>query len=142
VTELTAWDVPVLAPLYAEIFNAPPWNDRWSVRSAEDRLRAIEGTPGFAGAMLTTGGTVLGFIGGYRQRWWDDTDHFCIAELAVREQGRGHGRTLLTRFLADLPGVSQVYLMTALDLPAAGFYRHLGFTNAEHQGVMVRRLTA
>lgn len=34
----TAADIPLVAELYVASFNAPPWNDAWTVETASRRL--------------------------------------------------------------------------------------------------------
>lgn len=141
---VVAWDAALLAPaveLYVDVFNAEPWNDRWTPTSAGRRLADLQSTPGFEGAALLDDTTLVAFVGGYRQRWWDDSDHFYVAELAVRRRAQrtGHGTRLLTSFLAGLDGVTTCYLLTATDGPAAAFYRTLGFTASRRQGLLTLR---
>jgi aminoglycoside 6'-N-acetyltransferase I len=132
--------LPAVVDVFVEVFNAEPWSDRWSVDSATRRLRDLQATPGFEGAALVVDGVLTAFVGGYRQRWWDNSDHFYIAEMAVRPhaQRTGQGTRLLRAFLAELHDVSRVYLLTAAGGPAADFYRTLGFQSARRQHVMTR----
>jgi len=135
------WGAHLLTPaveLFIDAFNTAPWNDEWTVASASRRLRDLQATPGFEGAALLTDGEVTAFIGGYRQRWWDDTDHFYIAELAVRRavHRAGYGTRLLRAFIDGLVGVSTYYLLTEADGPAHAFYVKAGFRPARRQGVM------
>jgi len=132
--------LPAAVEVFVEAFNAEPWNDRWTIDSATCRLRDLQATPGFEGAALVIDGVLTAFVGGYRQRWWDNSDHFCIAEMAVRRhaQRSGQGTGLLRAFLAELNDVSRFYLHTAVDGPAADFYRTLGFRSARRQHVMTR----
>jgi aminoglycoside 6'-N-acetyltransferase I len=132
--------LPSAVEVFVEAFNAEPWNDQWPIDSATCRLRDLQATPGFEGAALLIDNVLTAFVGGYRQRWWDNSDHFHIAEMAVRRhaQRSGHGTHLLRAFLAELNDVSRVYLLTAADGPAADFYRTLGFQPARRQHVMTR----
>ena len=140
---IVAWNHDLLAPaveVFVDVFNAEPWNDRWTTGTATRRLADLQATPGFEGAALLAGGTLTAFVGGYRQRWWDDSDHFYIAEMAVRraDQRSGYGTRLLTTFLDGLAGVTQDYLLTASDAPAARFYHRAGFRPAHRHGLMTR----
>ena len=49
IREIETEDISELAKLFVEVFNAPPWNDRWDAHTAKTRLREIFGTPGFYG---------------------------------------------------------------------------------------------
>lgn len=140
---IVPWNHDLLAPaveVFVEVFNAEPWNDRWTTETATQRLTDLLAVPGFEGAVLLVDGTLIAFAGGYRQRWWDGGDHFYIAEMAVRRAGQrsGYGTRLLRTFLDGLDGVSQDYLLTVTDAPAAGFYRRAGFRPARRHGLMTR----
>lgn len=140
---VTAWrpeDLAAAAELYADVFNAEPWNDRWTIETATARLRDLQNTPGFEGAVLRRDGLLLAFAAGHRQRWYDDSDHFYLAEFAVTrgEQRRGHGTLLLREFLGALSGVTRCYLLTEVEGDAGMFYQRSGFRPARRQGVMVR----
>jgi GNAT superfamily N-acetyltransferase len=140
---IVAWNHDLLAPaveVFIEVFNAEPWNDRWTIDTATKRLSDLMSVPGFEGAALLVGGTLTAFAGGYRQRWWDGSDHFYLAEMAVRSENQrsGYGTRLLATFLDGLHGVTQDYLLTATDSPAAIFYHRAGFRPAHRQGLMTR----
>jgi aminoglycoside 6'-N-acetyltransferase I len=140
VVPLDAARLAAAAALFVDVFNAPPWNDRWSVESAGRRLRDLVDTPGYAGAALVDAQDVmLGFVGGYRQRWYDGW-HFYLAEMAVTRsrQRSGLGTQLLGGFLDALDDVSGTYLLTQAGGPAATFYEKHGFRPAGRQAVMTR----
>lgn len=140
---IVGWDaalLPDVVDVFVDVFNAEPWNDRWTVDDATRRLRDLHATPGFEGAALLVDGTLTAFVGGYRQRWWDGADHCYIAELAVRRsaQRSGHGSRLLRASIDRLGDVSTFYLLTDVEGPAAEFYRAAGFRPARRRHVMVR----
>jgi aminoglycoside 6'-N-acetyltransferase I len=140
VVPLGADGLAAAVELFVDVFNAPPWNDRWSAESAGQRLLDLVDTPGYAGAALVDAdGAMLGFVGGYRQRWYDGW-HFYLAEMAItrRRQRGGLGTRLLSDFLTGLDDVSGVYLLTQVDGAAAAFYAKLGFRPAGRQSVMTR----
>jgi aminoglycoside 6'-N-acetyltransferase I len=132
--------LPAATALFVDVFNAPPWNDRWTPETAGRRLRDLLDTPGYAGsALVGTDGSLVGLVGGYRQRWYDGW-HFYIAEMAVaRDQQRsGLGSSLLTAFLDGLADVDGVYLLTDAGGAAGSFYAKHGFEPARRQSVMSR----
>ncbi len=140
---IVAWNHDLLAPaveVFIDVFNAAPWNDRWTPDTATRRLSDLRSVPGFEGAALLVKGALTAFVGGYRQRWWDGSDHFYVAEMAVRraDQRSGYGTRLLHTFLDGLAGVSQDYLLTVTDAPAAVFYHRAGFRPARRNGLMIR----
>lgn len=76
----------------------------------------------------------------YRQRWYGADWQFYIAEMAVARtrQRTELGGLMMSTFLDNLDDVSGVYLLTASDGPAAGFYAKHGFRPAGRQTVMTR----
>lgn len=138
--EFDASRLTAATSLFVDVFNAPPWNDRWTTDSARQRLSDLLETPGYAGrALVDTDGYLLGLVGGYRQRWYDGW-HFYLAEMAVSRdrQRTGLGSRLLTGFLDTLDDVDGFYLLTQADGAAASFYARHGFRPAGRQTVMTR----
>lgn len=132
--------LPAATALFVDVFNAPPWNDRWTPETAGRRLQDLLDTPGYAGsALVGTDGSLVGLVGGYRQRWYDGW-HFYLAEMAVaRDQQRnGLGSRLVTGFLDGLDDVDGVYLLTDAGGAAGSFYAKHGFRPARRQSVMSR----
>lgn len=128
------------ASLFVDVFNAPPWNDRWTPDTAGRRLHDLLDTPGYAGsALVGLDGELVGFVGGHRMRWYDGW-HFYIAEMAVARsrQRTGLGSQLLRTFLDSLDDVSGVYLLTEAHGAASSFYEGHGFRPAGRQSVMTR----
>ena len=103
-------------------------------RSIEELRRMLKGSA--AVASLWRGKRLVGFgratsDGIYRAVLWD---------VVIPEdlQGKGLGRQLVEALAnsRQLKGVERVYLMTT---NSAGFYRQLGFQNADPQQLMVLR---
>ncbi len=143
VVSIVDWDaalLPSVVDVFVDVFNAEPWNDRWTTGDATRRLSDLRATPGFEGAALLVDGTLTAFVGGYRQRWWDGTDHCYIAELAVRRRAQrsGHGSRLLRAYLDRLGDVTSFYLLTDVEGPATEFYRAAGFRPARRRHMLTR----
>ena len=103
-------------------------------RSSGDLRRMLAGSP--VVVSLWRGKRLVGFgraasDGRYRAVLWDIV-------VAGDLQGHGLGRRVIEELLHTTPvvGVERVYLMTT---NSAGFYRQLGFRDAEPQQLMVLR---
>jgi GNAT superfamily N-acetyltransferase len=130
------------ARLYVDVFNAEPWNDAWTVDTAQKRLSDMLATPGAFGLVVRPHDPVAVLIG-YSEQWYDGT-HFYLKEMYVasRHQGTGIGTRLIRRLEHVLrqQGVDRVYLLTERSGPAADFYARLGFYRSEKMAMMAHRL--
>lgn len=131
-----------LTALFVDTFNAPPWNDRWSLETAGARLRDIMQMPHFCGAAEYRDGRLVGLIMGHGEQSFDGM-HFQILELCVANdrKGEGIGGKMLKEFTEylDRKGVTSVYLLTARGAASENFYAAHGFDTVEKMCVMSRR---
>jgi aminoglycoside 6'-N-acetyltransferase I len=138
-------DVQALAELYCECFNAPPWNDGWSLEAAYERLAALSSVSHFRGYVALLDGSAVGMLLGQKERWVTGY-HFCVHEMCVRTsmQRSGIGALLLRRAFDELrgEGVDKVYLITAPGDAAEAFYAKHGFYNSQSRIVMALALEA
>ena len=130
--------------LYVDVFNGEPWNDRWTLPAASQRLQDLLNTPGFFGVIVVREQPVA-FVAGCREQW-PDRVVFCLKEVCVRAdlQGQGIGTRLLQHLDAELAsrlGVTSVYLATMRDSPAEAFYRKNGYRTQERLVLMSRRVS-
>ncbi|MBE9608402.1 GNAT family N-acetyltransferase [Chitinilyticum piscinae] len=128
---MTEGDLPQLARLFRQTFNAPPWNDRWRDDAHAQRyLAGLFANPQSRCWVLQEGRALCGALLGHRRDWWSG-DEFFIDECFVcpDHQGNGLGRLLVDGAQDELAqeGVTLFSLLTIRQLPAAAFYRHLGF---------------
>ncbi len=132
-----------LAVLFADVFNAPPWNDGWSIEQAKARLLDIIHPPRFCGMVEHINGKIIGLIMGRGQQYFDGV-HFEILEFCVaREmQGQGIGGRMLSEFTEYLQGkgVCNVYLLTMKGESTEGFYQKNGFQTSPNMCLMSGQL--
>lgn len=123
-------DLPRVAAVYQQTFNAPPWNEGWELEAASARLEAILAAPNGLGVLASREGEAIGFALGYFEPWVTGS-HFQLKEMCVlpEEQRRGAGALLLDFLLRALKdrGALQVFCETRAGVPAETFYRHAGF---------------
>lgn len=139
-------DLDACAHLYVDVFNAPPWRNGWTMRTATVHLLDLFDTPGFFGvvATQTKAGLPIAFLAGHREQWPDRTT-FHLKEVCVRAdlQGQGIGTRLLKYLESELAtrmGVATLYLATMRDSPAESFYRKNGYRIQERIVLMSRRI--
>ncbi len=139
----TPGDLDGAITLYVGVFNAEPWNDRWTIETARKRLAETFDTPGFLGVVAVENAEPIGFVAGYREQWFTG-GHYYLKEMCVRtdRQRAGIGTRLiehLERRLRDLD-VERVYLLTARGGPAETFYAKRGYWASPKMIVMAHRL--
>ena len=121
------------AELYARVFNAPPWQDGWSVPVAAERLRALAAAPKFEALGAYQSGERVGLVLGNGERWvkgW--VLHLREMFVAPDLQRSGIGRQLLAEFERALAGsYIGVYLQTGSHVPAQDFYAHCGYATTD-----------
>ncbi len=91
------------AHLYVSTFNAEPWNQRWTLETAQKKLAWTLGVPGFLGWVLSLGDGIVAFAAGYRQQE-DEGEVFYLAILCVgpKAQGTGMGSRLTGHLEGEL----------------------------------------
>lgn len=123
-------DLSSCISLLINVFNHEPWNDKWSIESAEKYLQDYIQTPGFKGFIAEEESELKGFIFGFRKRWWEG-DEFFVNEMCVqiKEQRSGIGTKLLKYLESSLlsEGIENITLLTNRGIPAEEFYEKNGF---------------
>ena len=140
--DMTCDDLLACADVFARTFNAPPWNERWTITLAAARLAEIMHAPGFLGVVAWDDEESIGFAAGVRTTWWRG-QRYNLKEMCVLpgRQRHGVGRELMRALLAQLSaaGVGGLHLMTARGGPAAAFYTNLGFQVRDAMVMLTRR---
>lgn len=77
------------ARLLVSTFNAEPWNQRWTLETAQKKLAWTLGVPGFMGLISLAEG-VVAFAAGYRQHE-DRGEVFYLSILCVGPEAQGTG---------------------------------------------------
>ncbi len=124
-------DVDALAQSYMRTFNASPWNDSWTAKTACDRLYELYRMPRSCGLVLWNNHQPIGAVIGRVDTYFDGT-YFQIIECWIEPafQRQGHGKQLLTRLEETLQSwdIKKIYLTTLHSAATAKFYQHCGFS--------------
>ncbi|WP_026478498.1 GNAT family N-acetyltransferase [Alkaliphilus transvaalensis] len=141
--ELKKEDIPELAELYVEAFNAEPWKDQWTVERASKRLLQMLNCEGFYGLVASEDDKLIGMILGNHEYFYDGM-HFNIKEFCVDLKLRksGVGSALLNEFLDRLKkkGINEVILFTSRTDGTEGFYHKRGFNSFNSMVMMGKEL--
>ncbi|MGB3294910.1 MAG: GNAT family N-acetyltransferase [Phormidesmis sp.] len=144
VCQLELSQLPLCAELFIDAFKAPPWNERWALTAAVDRLKSAYQTPGAYSLVAVEDGAILGFLIGVVERWYKGS-HYQVKELCVgvSYQRRGVGKSLIEALQQGLSGqsVTMIYLLTMRHSVAETFYLQNGFTPHSDLVVVAKTLS-
>ena len=126
--EIVPADCAELAKIYADAFNAEPWFEKWSVKTAGKRLSVMIGNGGFFGLAAVLDGEIAGLIMGDEKQYYDGVV-FTVNEFCVKNElrGKGIGTALFGEFEKRIKakGIRAIELCTIPEDEA--FYEKLGF---------------
>ncbi len=127
------------APLLAEVYNADPWNDIWTVAKSLEKLLCFFDSPKFLGLMAIEENTIIGCCIGNTEPYFTG-DYFYLKEMfvSVKCQRSGVGSQLVN-FLKEqlaIKGISSVILFTSRALFPYDFYTKNGFKEMEGMRMM------
>lgn len=126
--EIVPADCAELAKIYADAFNAEPWFEKWSVKTAGKRLSVMIGNGGFFGLAAVLDGEIAGMIMGDEKQYYDGVV-FTVNEFCVKNElrGKGIGTALFGEFEKRIKakGIRAIELCTIPEDKA--FYEKLGF---------------
>jgi aminoglycoside 6'-N-acetyltransferase I len=132
-----------LAKMYVEAFNAPPWNDEWTIDTVTKRLLQMMNCEGFSGLICLKENLICGMILGNSEPFFDCT-HFNIKEFCVRLslRGTGIGTDLLNEFEKLLleQGIDETYLFTSRMDETERYYQKRGYSSWNSMVMMGKSL--
>lgn len=127
--EVSKEDILECSNLYVEVFNAAPWNDKWTTESAYQRLNDIFIAPNFSGVLFIENERIKGAIFGNYEQFYDGR-HYNLREMFISTelQGRGIGGKLLNHLEKQLTEleVNTIILFTGKGKTST-FYSKNGF---------------
>lgn len=139
IREFKASDLDEIVVLFMDVFNQPPWNNRWSNDNAKELIQDFINTRGFMGYIArdeSEDSSIVGVVLGREKKWWRGKEYY-IEEFFVRAelQGRGYGTQMLEFVYEDIKnkGIRRVALLTDKNSPAFNFYTNKDFK--EHQSL-------
>lgn len=141
--EITVSDIDELAKMYMDTFNAPPWNDSWTVETASKRLWQMIHCAGFYGIVAYDDTALLGMILGSEEQFYDgvmfNIKEFCV-KIDMRNQGIGS--RIFAEFESRLrsKGIGEIVLFTSRTDGTAGFYQKRGLEPYNSMVMMGKKL--
>lgn len=142
--EITIDEIEIITNIFVETFNAPPWNDKWTIDTASKRLRQMIAYQDFYGIVAYMDGQPSGFILGHEEQYYNGI-HFNIKEFCVKNEMRslGFGKKIFDEFekRLKLRGISQIVLLTLKGETTEGFYQKRGLETYGDMIIMGKELT-
>ncbi len=129
--------------LYVSVFNAAPWNDKWTEETAYKRLEDIYNCPNFEGVLYVENEDVKGAIFGNYEQFYDGI-HYNLREMFTSPelQGKGIGSKMLKSLEVRLKevGVTEVMLFTGKGDITSKFYIKNGFSEWDSLAIMGKEI--
>lgn len=128
--------------LFIKVFNGEPWNDSWTLETAEKRIIDMMSTSTFYGLALYEDNRCIGIIFGQKEQYYNGI-HFQIQEFCIDNdyQRNGYGTFLLNEFLSKLEsmGIYQIYLLTCKGYRTECFYNKNDFISSNDMVLMFKK---
>ena len=134
IRKISKSDLEELAKLIVDVYNAPPWNDKWTVETALESLNDISEFPKFFGNVIVDENKIIGGIIGHIRRYSSEST-FYIDEFFISEKYRGTGlaKELYQTSIKQLQqrGISGAFFTTLKNSRAYNFYVKQGAWDLE-----------
>lgn len=134
IRKISKSDLEELAKLMVDVYNAPPWNDKWTVETALESLNDISEFPKFFGNVIVDENKIIGGIIGHIRRYSSEST-FYIDEFFISEKYRGTGlaKELYQTSIKELQqrGISGAFFTTLKNSRAYNFYLKQGAWDLE-----------
>ncbi len=129
IRKISQSDIRELANIMVEVYNAPPWNDSWTEKTASDSLVTLLAYPDFCGNIIADGDKIIGAIIGNIRKYARETTYY-INEFFILDKYRRRGvaTSLYTYTIEELKkcGVNGAFFTTLKNTPAYSFYTKQG----------------
>lgn len=134
IRKISKSDLEELAKLMVSIYNAPPWNNKWTSETAMESLSDILAFPKFFGNVIVDGDKIIGAIIGHIRKYGSEST-FYIDEFFISEEYRGTGlaKELYQTSIKQLKqkGISGAFFTTLKNSRAYYFYVKQGAWDLE-----------
>lgn len=134
IRKISKSDLEELAKLMVDVYNASPWNDKWTVETALESLNDISDFPKFFGNVIVDENKIIGGIIGHIRRYSIEST-FYIDEFFIAEKYRGTGlaKELYQTSIKELQqrGISGAFFTTLKNSRAYNFYLKQGAWDLE-----------
>ena len=136
-------DLEKCCELYIEVFNQAPWNDEWTMDSAQLYLQELIDHKRFLGYTLWENDALLGVVLAHMK------NHYRGEEIVVDElfisldcQRKGYGMMLMEEVekYAKENSFISVTLLTGVGMSAFNFYEKRGYKHLDYLAFMHKRM--
>lgn len=128
--EINETKIDEVAQMYVETFNAPPWNEKWTIETASKRIKQMINCEDAYGLIAYDREQLCGMILGSEEQFYDGK-LFNLKEFCVRNERRnqGLGTEIYAEFEKPLKekDIDKIFLFTLKNEKTETFYAKRGF---------------
>ena len=131
------------AELFVKVFNASPWNDKWTTEKAAVLLTRFSNMPDFKGFVGEIDGKIAGACFGYKKMWWWGEEYYIEEMYIAQEHQRSGLGSKLMKYIEDVlkeENITAITLSTGRSTPAKDFYLKNSFYVVEDIIFMKKRI--
>jgi aminoglycoside 6'-N-acetyltransferase I len=143
VTNIKEEHILKCSELYLMVFNGEPWKDKWTIETANKRLKDIYNSPNFQGMLYLIEGQVKGAIFGNYEQFYDGI-HYNLKEMFISQelQGKGIGSQIIKELEEKLKklNVTTIILFTSKGNKTSRFYLKNGFSEWDDMAIMGKEI--
>ena len=136
-------DLNKCCELYLQVFNAPPWNDKWTEETAHRCLSDLVERKRFLGYTFWENDILVGAVFSHTKTFYTG-DEIYIDELFISPdcQRKGYGMELMYAIekYAKENSITCITLLTDIHKPAFEFYEKHDFSYVDRMVFMYKRL--
>jgi len=129
--------------LFIQVFNAPPWNDKWTNETTEKYLREIIDNKRFMGYTLWENDVLTGVVFCHIKSHYKGDEIF-VDELFVSPdyQRKGYGMELMgaVEKYAKENSFVNITLLTSMGSPSFKFYEKFGCRHLDYLAFMYKHI--
>jgi len=143
IKEFSCADFQKCCELYLQVFNGPPWNDKWTNDTVSTYLRELLDHKRFLGYTLWDSDLLIGVVFCHLKKFYRGDEIF-IDEMYIStdHQHKGHGTALMNEVeeFARKNSCISITLLTGIGKPAYNFYEKFGCKHLSHLAFMYKRI--
>lgn len=141
--EINKTKIGELAQMYVETFNAPPWNDKWTIETASKRIQQMINCEDSYGLVAYDKEELCGMILGSEEQFFDGK-MFNLKEFCVKNgrRNQGLGKIIYAEFEKRLKEkcIHEIIMFTLKDEGVETFYSRRGFYHHSKMVMMGKKI--
>ena len=137
----TRKDINNMARLMVKEFSKPPYNDKWTIKSAKESI--LKGMGGGVAYVYVNNNKIIGLVEVSKEPYYKPIGIIDNLIVDSKYQGKGIGKLLINK-VEDIyrkKRFSMLYTITHKKAPAVKFYKKLGYKKGKNYVTLTKNLT-